>query len=452
MLCVGLFGSLAQAHPHVFIKTSMTAVVDEPGLKHLMVEWKFDPGFSHMFLHDCDKNKNKRIDSDEFPAVQEHYSNYYREQDFFIILLKNEEPVDSINAKLDHVEICGDRAIFHIKVVLDIPFAKKGQDVYLQTQDPTHFIYFSIDRNRPPKIKSLNPIAAGGVKVDAYEGDQVYAIHLGPGKPKAPSPTGPPSMWDRYFKLQAKLNATMSEFIVQTKKTMTPGVLAILFLAAAGYGFVHAAAPGHGKSLAVAFFLNRPAHWYTGPVFGFLVAAVHTCSAILLSTLFMTILSPYKGTERMMLLAQLNIVIAMMILLLGVGLLVAAVCRIRRHTNPDTATQGLLGKSMFGVILLAGMIPCPLSITIMLMAVSLQAYWLGLFTVIGVSLGTAALLSLVSVLVIKGRAGLFARGDKNSATAVRLNNITSFAGALLIILLGVGLCVLYSPISGWLAK
>ncbi|MCD4823407.1 MAG: DUF1007 family protein, partial [Phycisphaerae bacterium] len=311
VLCMGLLGSNALAHPHVYIKMSITAVVDEPGLKHLMVEWKFDPGFSHMFLYDCDENKNKQIDADEYSAVQKHYENPYREQNFFFTLLKNEEPVDSINAKLDHVEICDDRVIFHLKVVLDIPFADKGQDIYLQPKDPTNFVYFSLDRKRPPKVKSLAAsVAAADVKIETYPKERVYAIHLGPGKLKAPPLAGPPDLWDRYFEFQAKLYATMSEFIVQTKQSMTPGVLAFLFLAAAGYGFVHAAAPGHGKSLAIAFFLNRPARWYTGPVFGFLVAAVHTCSAILLSTLFMTILSQYKGTKRMMLLAQLNIVIA----------------------------------------------------------------------------------------------------------------------------------------------
>jgi ABC-type nickel/cobalt efflux system permease component RcnA len=98
----------------------------------------------------------------------------------------------------------------------------------------------------------------------------------------------------------------------------------------------------------------------------------------------------------------------------------------------------------------AGLVPCPISVIIMLMAVSLGAYLLGLLAVLGISVGIAALLTAVGLIAIRGRSALIARMEKRGKPMERVHRFLDIGSAILIILLGLALALLYLPLPTWL--
>jgi ABC-type nickel/cobalt efflux system permease component RcnA len=102
---------------------------------------------------------------------------------------------------------------------------------------------------------------------------------------------------------------------------------------------------------------------------------------------------------------------------------------------------------MVRMAVVAGIIPCPLSITIMLLAVTQNIYFIGLLTVGGIALGIITVLSTVGILIIKTKETLRQISDDHHGEgwAHTLHHAMDYLGAVLIILLGLGLGFLYMP-------
>lgn len=104
-------------------------------------------------------------------------------------------------------------------------------------------------------------------------------------------------------------------------------------------------------------------------------------------------------------------------------------------------------KSMFRMALAAGIIPCPLSITIMLLSVTNNMFFLGFLTVFGIAVGIILVLSGVGILTIKTKDKVlhYSEIHQGHDMAHTIHHAMDYASAVLIILLGIGLTILYLP-------
>jgi len=74
ILCLCFFIALLSAgsawgHAHVWIHGAVIVHFDEKGVAGFKQEWVFDEMFSHMIIHDFDKNKNGRFEPEEVKEV-----------------------------------------------------------------------------------------------------------------------------------------------------------------------------------------------------------------------------------------------------------------------------------------------------------------------------------------------------------------------------------------------
>jgi nickel/cobalt transporter (NicO) family protein len=95
-----------------------------------------------------------------------------------------------------------------------------------------------------------------------------------------------------------------------------------------------------------------------------------------------------------------------------------------------------------------GLTPCPEAIGILLVAIGLNRIGLGLGLLVAFSLGLAAVLSLIGLLLVRAR-GLV---DRAGAIGRRGQGLLPLGSAVVVTLLGVGICVQGALSAGLLGR
>lgn len=168
----------------------------------------------------------------------------------------------------------------------------------------------------------------------------------------------------------------------------------LIFLLSFGYGVVHAIGPGHGKALVAGYLLANPtkrAHVFQ---IGFLIAIVHALSALVvtLAATYLIQISAMKFFRQVN--PPLFQISGALIVLMGCWLLYD-VWRSRKMTKESVRPQ----KSRFGVVVLAGVVPCPGVITLCFFAITLGHITIGMIAAVFMSLGMGLTISLAGLLV-----------------------------------------------------
>lgn len=184
------------------------------------------------------------------------------------------------------------------------------------------------------------------------------------------------------------------------------GVLALLVLAAFGWGAAHALSPGHGKAMIAAYLVGTRGRPRDALALGVVVTATHTAGVFALGFVALA-LSQWVLPEDLY--PWLTLVSALLVLAVGVGVLRK---RSRphhhhrhhhghhhHHHGPPTR-RGLLAMGAS-----AGLIPCPSALVVLLAALSQHEVALGLLLIVAFSGGLAATMSAIGLAVIgAGRA------------------------------------------------
>jgi nickel/cobalt exporter len=181
-------------------------------------------------------------------------------------------------------------------------------------------------------------------------------------------------------------------------------------------GAIHAATPGHGKTVSAAYLVGTRGRPADAVALGIFVTLAHTSGIAvfaLLATLGSTVLS-----QR----AESYLALAMALLIVGIGLwmLVSQWHERHRHAHDHThrhfgvahshqpaAVFDQTGRPSWGLLLAlglaGGLLPDPAALAVLLAAIANGKLVLGLLTVLVFSLGFASVLVLVGAVV--GRLG-----------------------------------------------
>lgn len=231
---------------------------------------------------------------------------------------------------------------------------------------------------------------------------------------------------------------------------LTLPVIIGAFLGAAGWGGAHALTPGHGKAIVGAYLVGvRSTPWHA-VYLGLTVTATHTLGVFMLGLVTM-FASKYLVAEDLY--PWLGAVSGFIVLAIGASLLVKRwkVWRAgsgrngnqvhvqshdpyhsgdhihdhghddlhcnhhhhhghhpydhnngHSHLAPGADGSPITWRSLVGLGISGGLLPCPAALVLLLAAVSLQRTGLGLALVFAFSLGLAGVLTVVGLLFVKG--------------------------------------------------
>lgn len=205
----------------------------------------------------------------------------------------------------------------------------------------------------------------------------------------------------------------LAERLAETE--LTPGLIAILLLLAAGWGAIHALSPGHGKAVVAAYLVGTRGTAKHAGILGLTVTLTHTAGVFLLAVITLS-LSRFILPEDLY--PWLGVGSGILVVTIGATLLYGRIKAIltgddngplvHDHSDPqhghshappsNVTTRSLLAMGVSG-----GLVPCPSALILLLSAISLDRLELGIVLVIAFSLGLAAVLVAIGLLVVYAR-------------------------------------------------
>jgi nickel/cobalt exporter len=218
------------------------------------------------------------------------------------------------------------------------------------------------------------------------------------------------------------------------------GVLALLLLAAFGWGALHALSPGHGKAMVAAYLVGTRGTARHAVALGGIVTLTHTIGVFALGVVTLA-LSQYVLPEDLY--PWLTLVSGLLVVAVGAGVLRSRVRRARGHHHDhhhhppgEVSWRGLVGMGTA-----AGLIPCPSALVVLLAAISQHEVALGLLLIVAFSLGLAVTLTALGLAVVYAR-----RLVPQRIASGRLAAALPAASALLIV--GIGFALTARAVPG----
>jgi nickel/cobalt transporter (NicO) family protein len=229
------------------------------------------------------------------------------------------------------------------------------------------------------------------------------------------------------------------------------GIVAIgAVLAAVGIGAAHGLAPGHGKSIAAAYLLGARGRIRHAIGLGVVVAAMHAGSVIVLGlVLYSTIDGPF-AIDRLV--PWMMLAAAVLVLIVGTALVVRQVRRRRRTRDVDDQAghhhhhhlpDGVSPFSRRGLVIIGlagGLLPSPAAFLVLATAIFLERILYGVALVAAFSVGLAATVSVVGILVLRGRDAIADRAE-TSPLVRRLSAVVPLVASVGVLIGGLWLTV-----------
>jgi ABC-type nickel/cobalt efflux system permease component RcnA len=238
--------------------------------------------------------------------------------------------------------------------------------------------------------------------------------------------------------------------------------LLLLLLAALGWGALHALSPGHGKAMVAAYLVGSKGTSRHAVALGAVVTMTHTIGVFALG-LVTLLLAQYILPEDLF--PWLTLISGLLVVAIGLAVLRSRVGhhraqRSHRHAHEDEPAHGhsheehhhdshghrhdvpdaITWKGLVGMGASAGLIPCPSALVVLLGAVAQHQVALGLLLILAFSVGLAATLTALGLLVVHAR-----RMTKRLNVPQRLVTALPAASALVIVGLGCALALQAAP-------
>ncbi len=190
------------------------------------------------------------------------------------------------------------------------------------------------------------------------------------------------------------------------------------------YGILHAIGPGHGKSLVSSYFLQQNSSYIKALSVSSLIGVVHTFSAFILTLVVyhgvgFIFNSTIVNVEQISTKVSATIIIFIALYLLYKKIFSSkntmtftkitqqphiGIQKVTHIQSLNCACSGCKTTSTdLGIILAAGIIPCPGTVTIFLFTMSLGIYFVGFLSALFMSLGMSLVIFITAIISVKIR-------------------------------------------------
>jgi len=247
--------------------------------------------------------------------------------------------------------------------------------------------------------------------------------------------------------VQKMLNESLASMTRALKGSRSLGGLLLVAALALAYGIFHAAGPGHGKTIVSSFLLANEGKIRQSFIIGYLVAAVHALSALtvvlvlyyLIRGIFATGVEQANHYIQLVTFAVITLIGAVMLVRRSMGK-AHSHAHHHEHAGPDDAQgpeAGLTMKSLLGIALPAGVIPCPGAVAVVLFALSLHMLAVSILAVSSISLGMGTTISATgAVVILVKRGAIRAVAGAHEERDMKIRRVVEIAGAAILFLFG----------------
>jgi len=243
------------------------------------------------------------------------------------------------------------------------------------------------------------------------------------------------SLWHTIAKWQKDMNSKLTTLLKDLGDSFNFTYFLILIAISTAFGVIHAIGPGHGKMIVGAYFLKEKSSPIKAVKIGCTIAVTHSGLAILLGLIFGLIMKGMKMHGRSDIQNYIGIIGGVLIALLGIYYFWQQLSK-NEHLHKISS-----GKNEILIGVFSGLVPCPISMTIILFSLYFNVFFYGFISVIFFSVGMAITISLIGIIMIKSRGFISQIPVKNKKKAEVFQKIFGIATSLIIILIGISLVI-----------
>lgn len=381
-----VLGVVTYAHPHSFVDVQATIHVDDYGINQIEFLWVQNDTFGEDMM--------KTNPEQYLKWCWEWFKEQIIDDNYCCTIYVDDKKIEADHCKLNKIKLLPlkNKALYYVTVDVSIPVTSKVSVIDIVMEDADYYVAFSWLKDKVT-ISGKKQLIRNMILTND---NQTLRFILAPSTreinealPESYNKTQKSRklLPNSFLQMQFKWNRKIHNYLQMLKMKFSWSVFLLLFGAAATYGIFHAAGPGHGKGLLAAYFLSGKHSALDVPKMAFMVTLIHTGAAFLLILLFYLMLNVILPYQRVKAQSYMSFVIALCVIGIGIFMLFKS-----NKNNLDSAAK----SSGRGLILLAGMFPCPLSIALMLGCMAAGIWQIGIFLVLGVSFGTFVILLTVA--------------------------------------------------------
>jgi nickel/cobalt transporter (NicO) family protein len=226
---------------------------------------------------------------------------------------------------------------------------------------------------------------------------------------------------------------------------LSTGFVLLSLVIAMFWGAAHALSPGHGKSIVAAYLVGSRGTARHAVFLGMTVTVTHTIGVFALGLVTLS-LSAFIVPDQLY--PWLNLVSALLIVAVGLSVLRWRVREWRKgepahdhhhghshgHHHHHDHDHALSRRSLLGIGISGGIIPCPTALVVLLAAISLHRVGYGLVLIVAFSVGLAAAMTAIGILAVSAKR-VFDRVEANGGLIRFLPALSA------IVVLGLGLAM-----------
>ena len=416
-----------------------------------MVLWNFSKCFSAETLLSYDNDRNGKLDKDELSNIHESFIEYLGKEQYvtFLKYISETEPYDeaaniTFSVSEQTTDFKDDQLIFSYRIKTEL-IPQTDHVCYLSFYDKGGFFKFNINEIKhqiPPENNSTAILknSASFLLTETQSGlsdlhkEQLQQMKDEPQELKQDGFLG---------YLSTKMEDTKASILSLLKEIeITGSILSYLWLLIFSfiYGMIHAIGPGHGKSLVSAYFLSNNRSVMKAFSIASLIAVVHTFSAFTLTFVIYYILNAYLNEYFTDVESITTKISALVIIAIALYLFYKKIPKkstekpLWSTENPNEHQTSCVCSACkntstdLGVILSAGIIPCPGTITIFVFAISYGMYTVGFLSAIFMSVGMSVVIFAAALLSIKVR--------HTASSHMKLRSLLDYGSLVFILMLG----------------
>jgi nickel/cobalt exporter len=253
--------------------------------------------------------------------------------------------------------------------------------------------------------------------------------------------------------VQRSLNESLAAITQSLRGSRSLGGLLFVMLISLAYGMFHAAGPGHGKTIVSSYFLANDARLRHSVAIGYLIAGVHSLAALSIVLVLYYLIRGIFSANIEVANHWIQLLTFAVIAALGAVMLVGRILGrhfdLHLHAHGEGHRQvGGIGddsrsappitmRSLVGIAVPAGVIPCPGAVAVTLFALSLNMLAVSVLSVVSISVGMGITISVTGAIVILAKQGaLKAAAGGREERGPRLRRVVEVGGAALLFLFG----------------
>lgn len=432
--------------PGAFVEVTLSG--DELVLKEAKITWTFGQDFIKELITRYDTNQNGKLDQNELVRVEKILLNYIAKKNYLtsIEYASNQNDAEKIDIKAQQTSFV--QALDTLIFTYTVPINKSmnSQDtlsfVFEDTSGYFTFLVHQVENLIPPlwKLKTnINNnilfVNIQGPEASASSVDEPTHKEIVP----ASTQNNPNTLKVYLLNMQKKIEMALNDIKTSHSFMAYALFLGFSFL----YGLLHAAGPGHGKALVGSYFFATKRSYSKALSVSLLIGVLHTFSAFVMTLVIYAVFDLFFKEFFDDFTFYATKVSAIIILVIAGYLFykkrkayapLPKIASFSAHP-PSCSCGGCSPQSQstdFGVIVAAGIVPCPGTITIFIFTLSMGEYFIGFLSATFMGIGMSVVIFVAAILSIRLKKGL----DVKNAHFLKY---VDYASLGIIVLLGLGL-------------